>query len=229
MLQYVKAKLDDILISEDCSVVDTVVTDKGRLRLTDTAMQKLINLRDEDPDNHEFCFIYLLKTDSVNSGFVPETFKIVDVEVNEDLVKLERDQFSDYISRDCVRFVPSKSLRQNSFCLMNDEMKLEYCLDFETLTFSRYHKDDNYNIHKTVYNSILSFTASITEVNVLEQSPAVIKMQKKVKIDSKLSEILGVSEDINLQYHDIVKLISTFDLSSQYEIQQMILERIERK
>lgn len=229
MLQYVKAKLNDILISEDSSVVDTVVTDKGNLRLTDTAMQKLINLQDEDQSNYEFCFIYLLKVDNAaNTCFVPETFKIVDVEVNEDLVKLERDQFSDYLNHEGVRFAPSKSLRQNSFCLVDED--LEYHLDFETLTFSRYYKDKNLNIHRTDYNSILSFTASITEINTLDQIPkTLIKPQKKIKINNKLSEILGVSEDISLSYLDVIKLVSTFDLSSRYEIQQMILERNERK
>lgn len=226
MLQYVKAKLDDILASEDSSTVDTVITDKGRLRLTDTAMQKLLSLKEENSETCEFCFIYLLKT---GVTFVPETVRIVDVEINEDLVKLERDQFSDYLSRDYVRFAPSKRLEINSFCLVNDKLKLEYCLDFNTLTFSRFYKDFNNNIHKTEYNSILSFTASITEVDFLEQSPAFIKQNKKIKIDDKLSQILGVSENVYFSYAEILRLVSTFDLSSQYDIQQLVLERIERK
>lgn len=226
MLQYVKAKLNDIIASEDSVTVDTVLTDKGRLRLTDVAMQKLINLRDENSENYEFCFIYLLKT---GGSFVPETFKIVDVEINEDLVKLERDQFSDYLNRDYVRFVPSKTLQQNSFCLINEKLSLEYCLDFNTLTFSRYYRDFNCNIHETKYDSILSFTASITEVDFLEQSPALIKQGKKIKIDDKLSQVLGVSEDITLSYSEVLRLVSTFDLSSQYSIQQLVLERVERK
>lgn len=226
MLQYVKAKLNDITASEDSATVDTVLTDKGQLRLTDLAMQKLLTLRDENEDAQEFCFIYLLK----NGGtFIPETFKIVDVEINEDLVKLERDQFSDYLNREYVRFVPSKILQQNVFCLINDELNLEYCLDFNTLTFSRFYRDFNLNIHKTEYNSILSFTASITEIAFLEQSPALIKQNRKIKIDDKLSQVLGVSENISLSYSEILRLVSTFDLSSQYEIQQLVLERIERK
>lgn len=226
MLQYVKARLDEIIASDNSTTVDTVLTDKGRLRLTDTAMQKLINLRDADSSVCEFCFIYLLKN---QSSFIPETVRIVDVEPNEDLVKLERDQFSDYLNKGYVRFVPSKILQQNVFCLVNDKSDLEYCLDFNTLTFSRFYKDFNCNIHKTDYDSILSFTASITEVNCLEQSHALIKQSRKIKIDDKLSQVLGVSEDISLSYSEILRLVSTFDLSSQYDIQQLVLERIERK
>lgn len=226
MLQYVKARLDEIIASDNSTTVDTVLTDKGRLRLTDTAMQKLINLRDADSSVCEFCFIYLLKN---QSSFIPETVRIVDVEPNEDLVKLERDQFSDYLNKGYVRFVPSKILQQNVFCLVNDKSDLEYCLDFNTLTFSRFYKDFNCNIHKTDYDSILSFTASITEVNCLEQNPALVKQSRKIKIDDKLSQVLGVSEDISLSYSEILRLVSTFDLSSQYDIQQLVLERIERK
>ena len=226
MLQYVKARLDEIIASDNSTTVDTVLTDKGRLRLTDTAMQKLINLRDADSSVCEFCFIYLLKN---RSSFIPETVRIVDVEPNEDLVKLERDQFSDYLNKGYVRFVPSKILQQNVFCLVNDKSDLEYCLDFNTLTFSRFYKDFNCNIHKTDYDSILSFTASITEVNCLEQNPALVKQSRKIKIDDKLSQVLGVSEDISLSYSEILRLVSTFDLSSQYDIQQLVLERIERK
>lgn len=226
MLQYIKAKLNDIIVSEDSDTVDKILTDRGQLRLTDAAMQKLLNLQEENSENDEFCFIYLLKT---VGSFIPETFKIVDVEVNEDLVKLERDQFSDYLNRDYVRFVPSKTLQQNSFYLINDKLKLEYCLDFNTLTFSRFYRDLDCNIHKTEYDSILSFTASITEIGFLEQSPALIRQSKKIRIDDKLSQVLGVSEDISLSYSEILKLISTFDLSLQYNVQQLVLERIERK
>lgn len=226
MLQYVKARLDEIIASDNSTTVDTVLTDKGRLRLTDTAMQKLINLRDADSSICEFCFIYLLKN---QGSFIPETVRIVDVEPNEDLVKLERDQFSDYLNKGYVRFVPSKILQQNLFCLVNDKLSLEYCLDFNTLTFSRFYRDFNCNIHKTDYNSILSFTASITEVDCLDQSPALIKQGRKIKIDDKLSQVLGVSEDISLSYSEILRLVTTFDLSSQYDIQQLVLERIERK
>lgn len=226
LIQYMKVELEDVSMSDiSSSILDVAVTDFGRMRLTEVAMQKLLDFREEDPKNFTFYFIYLLKSESC-SHRVPDNFKIVDVEVNEDLVKIERKEFCEYLRKEHVNFEVPEILQPNVFALIDKGHETKYYLDFENLEFSRFCKDSNRNIHKTEYHSVLSLTASFSEVALLEQP--LIDSEEKIEIDIELSQVLEVTENITLSYSEILKLISAFDLSFQYTVQQMILERIRK-
>lgn len=217
ILQYIKTKVVNIASFEEADIVDTELN--GRLTLTKAAMTKLKKLKEENSKilEKDLCFLFLSKNNTL-----PDMFKIIDVEEHEELVQLEQKIFSDYVFNEHVKIAPYPILNQNSFSL-KDDRGIEYYLDFGQLLFQKFYKDLNNNIYKESFNSISSLTVSMTEQNIESQNH-LIKTNKKFKIPESLSSILEVSSNIKLTYSDILALMATYDLSTQYHVQNTLLK-----